>query len=108
MPEGAAARPSGCARRGAALLLGADERRTHEQHEHDEGRGQPRQRGEDAVDPRQHDYQGDGSPLFEMNHQALVSHTPTSSVNSAPPASGSAIPGSECERTTTTFAANAP
>ncbi len=51
---------------------------------------------------------GDGNPLLEMNHRPLVSHVATRIVNSAPPASGSAIPGSECERTTTTLTANAP
>ena len=43
-----------------------------------------------------------------MNHNPLVIHVATSTLNSAPPASGSATPGSACERTTTTFTANAP
>ena len=90
----------------ARLLVGADQRRAREQHEDRERRGQPGQRGQDAVDLRQH--YGEGNPLLEMNQRPLVSHTPTRSVNSVPPASGSAIPGSECERTTTTLTANAP
>ena len=55
---------------------------------------------------RQH--YGEGNPLLEMNQKPLVSQVATRIVNSAPPASGSAIPGSECERTTTILTANAP
>ena len=43
-----------------------------------------------------------------MNHSPLVIHVPTSTLKIVPPASGSANPGSVCERTITTLTANAP
>jgi hypothetical protein len=54
------------------------------------------------------DRYGLGKPFSVTNHSPLVIHVATSTLNSAPPTGGSAIPGSARERTITTLTAKAP
>src|SRR5215211_93541 len=98
--------PSPPLRRSASTCLG-DDLRSDEEHQHDHGGGYPTQCREDAVHSLQHGSEVRKSVLAD-EPQALVSQANTSTANIAPPARGSAMPGSPSERTMVTFATKAP